>query len=90
MEKNYCSSRVDHVEGFRRILFVQQIGLTMQSRVTKLEAIMATLATRDDVARVEVTLHRKISAQTLKILSTLIGTSTALMTVTYCLVKNVG
>jgi hypothetical protein len=51
---------------------------------------MATLATRDDVARVEVTLHRKISAQTLKILSTLIGTSTALMTVTYCLVKNVG
>jgi hypothetical protein len=61
----------------------------MQSRVTKLEAIMATLATRDDVARVEVTLHREISAQTLKILSTLIGNSTALMTVTYCLVKGV-
>jgi hypothetical protein len=61
----------------------------MQSRVTKLEAIMATLVTRDDVARVEVTLHREISAQTWKILSTLIGTSTALMTVIYCLVKDV-
>jgi hypothetical protein len=36
----------------------------MQSRVTKLEVIMATLATRDDVARVEVTLHREVSAQT--------------------------
>ena len=55
------------MEDVRRILFVQQRGLTMQSRVTKLEAIMATLATRDDVARVAVTLHREISAQTWKI-----------------------
>ena len=62
----------------------------MQSRVTKLEAIMATLATRDDVAWLEVTLHREISAQTLKILSTLIGTSTASVTVTYYMIKNVG
>ncbi len=62
----------------------------MQSRVTKLEAIMTTLATRDDVARVEVTLHREISAQTLKILSTLIGTSTASVAVTYYMIKNVG
>ncbi len=67
----------------------------MQSRVTKLEAIMATLATRYDVARVEVTLHREIthihqavSAQTLKIITTLIGASTTLVGVTYCLVKN--
>ena len=34
----------------------------MQSRVTKLEAIMATVATREDLARLEVKLHREISA----------------------------
>ena len=74
----------------------------MQSRVTKLEAVMATVATREDLARLEVKLHREISAiqrdithihqavsaQTLKILSALIGASTAFVGVTYCLVKN--
>ncbi len=34
----------------------------MQSRVTKLEAVMATVATREDLAWLEVKLHRKISA----------------------------
>ena len=34
----------------------------MQSRVTKLEAIMATVATREDLSRFEVKLHREISA----------------------------
>ena len=34
----------------------------MQSRVTKLEAIMATVATREDLARLEVKLHCEISA----------------------------
>jgi len=62
----------------------------MEARVSKLEAVIATLATREDLARLEVTLHREVSAQTLKILSTLIGTSTALVAVTYYLVKNVG
>ena len=76
----------------------------MQSRVTKLEAVMATVATREDLARLEVTLHREISsihrditqihqtvsAQTWKILSTLIGTSTFLVSVTYYFAKNVG
>jgi hypothetical protein len=74
----------------------------MQSRVTKLEAIMATVATREDLARLEVRLHceisaihrdithihQAVSAQTLKILTTLIGASTALVGVTYCFVKN--
>jgi hypothetical protein len=74
----------------------------MQSRVTKLEAIMATVAMREDLARLEVKLHREISAiqrdimhihqavsaQTWKILLALIGASTALVGVTYCLVKN--
>lgn len=74
----------------------------MQSRVNKLEAVMATVATREDHARVEVKLHREISAihcdithihqavsaQTWKILSALIATLTALVVVTYCLVKN--
>ena len=74
----------------------------MQSRVAKLEAAMATVATREDLARLEVKLHREISAihrdithihqavnaQTWKMLSALIGTSTALVGVTYCLVKN--
>ena len=83
----------------------------MQSRVTKLEAIMATVATREDLSRLEVKLHCEISAiqrdvlgihrdvarihetvsgQTWKILSTLIGTSTGLVAVTYYLTKNVG
>jgi hypothetical protein len=74
----------------------------MQSRVTKLEAVMATLATREDLSRLEVKLHREISAiqrdimhihqavsaQTWKILLALIGASTALVGATYCLVKN--
>ena len=34
----------------------------MQSRVEKLEAVMATVATREDLARLEVKLHREISA----------------------------
>jgi hypothetical protein len=34
----------------------------MQSRVAKLEAAMATVATREDLARLEVKLHREISA----------------------------
>jgi hypothetical protein len=34
----------------------------MQSRVATLEAAMATVATREDLARLEVKLHREISA----------------------------
>jgi hypothetical protein len=30
----------------------------MQSRVTKLEAVMATVATREDLSRLEVKLHQ--------------------------------
>lgn len=88
----------------------------MDARVSKLEAVISTLATREDLARLEVTLHREISgiksemsnihrdvsdihrditqiyqtvsAQTWKILSTLIGTSTLLVGVTYFLSKN--
>ena len=76
----------------------------MQSRVTKLEAIMATVATREDLARLEVKLHQEISgihrdithihqavnAQTWKILLTWICTSTLLVSVTYYLAKNAG
>lgn len=83
----------------------------MHARVTKLEAVIATLATREDLARLEVTLHREISgiqrevsgihrdithihqtvsAQTWKILSTLITTSTLLVGVTYYLAKYIG
>jgi hypothetical protein len=76
----------------------------MQSRVEKLEAVMATLATREDLARLEVKLHQEISgihqdltyihravnAQTSKILLTLIYTSTLLVSVTYYFAKNAG
>jgi hypothetical protein len=69
----------------------------MQARMTKLEAVISTLATREDLARLEVTLHREISgihqtltAQTWKILLTLIATSTLLVGVTYYLAKHVG
>jgi hypothetical protein len=83
----------------------------MQSRVEKLEAVMATVATREDLARLEVKLHREISAiqrdvsgihhdinrihqainaQTWKILSTWICTSTLLVSVTYYFAKNGG
>lgn len=55
----------------------------------KLEAVIATLATRDDVARFEVTFRRELSAQAWKVLTTLIVTLTALVVVTYCLVNNV-
>ena len=55
----------------------------------KLEAVIATLATRDDVARFEVTFRREMSAQAWKVLTTLIVTLTALVVVTYCLVNNV-
>ena len=55
----------------------------------KLEAVIATLATRDDVAWIEVTFRREISAQAWKVLTTLIVTLTALVVVTYCLVNNV-
>ena len=34
----------------------------MQSRVAKLEAAMATVATREDLSRLEVKLYREISA----------------------------
>ena len=56
----------------------------------KLEAVVETLATRDDLARFEVALCRELSAQAWKILSTLIGASTGLVAWTYCLVKNIG
>ena len=90
----------------------------MHARVTKLEAVISTLATREDLVRLEVTLHRAISgiqrevsdihrdvsgihrdithihqtvsAQTWKILSTLIATSTLLVGVMYFLAKHVG
>ena len=58
--------------------------------ISKLDAVVETLATRDDLARFEVALCRELSTQAWKILSTLIGTSTGLVVVTYCLVKNVG
>ena len=56
----------------------------------KLEAVVETLATRDDLARFEVVFCRELSAQAWKILSTLIGASTGLVAGTYCLVKNIG
>ena len=83
----------------------------MQSRVAKLEAVMATVATREDLARLEGKLHPEISAiqrdmsgihhdingihqavnaQTWKILSTWICTSTLLVSVTYYFAKNAG
>ena len=83
----------------------------MQSRVAKLEAAVATVATREDLARLEAKLyceisaiqcdvsgirrdinriHQAVSAQTWKIVSTLIGTSTALVAATYYLINNVG
>ena len=55
----------------------------------KLEAVIATLATRDDVARFEVTFRLEMSAQAWKVLTTLSVTLTALVVVTYCLVNNV-
>ena len=83
----------------------------MQLRVAKLEAAMATVATREDLARLEVKLyceissiqrnvsgirrdinriHQAVNAQTWKILSTLICTSTLLVSVTYYFAKNGG
>jgi len=83
----------------------------MRSRVTKLEAVTATVATRGDLSRLEVKLHPAISAiqrdvsgihhdinrihqavnaQTWKILSTWICTSTLLVSVTYYIAKNAG
>lgn len=56
--------------------------------MSKLEAVVETLVTRDDLVRFEVALHRELSAQALKIIATLIGASTALVVVTYCLVNN--
>ena len=56
----------------------------------KLDAVVETLATRDDLARFEVVFCRELSAQAWKILSTLIGASTVLVAGTYCLVKNIG
>lgn len=56
----------------------------------KLEALVETLATRDDVARFEVTFRRETSAKAWNVLTTLIVTLTSLVVVTYCLVKNVG
>ena len=56
----------------------------------KLEVVIETLATRDDLARFELALCRELSAQAWKIISTLIGASTGLVAVTYYLAKNVG
>jgi hypothetical protein len=97
-------NRIDYSEDLRKNFTVQERGHIMHARVTKLEAVIATLATREDLARLEVTLHREISgihrdithihqtvsAQTWKILSTLIATSTLLVGVTYYLAKHVG
>ena len=58
--------------------------------ISKLDAVVETLATRDDLARFEVVFCRELSAQAWKIIATLIGTSTSLVVVTYHLVKNVG
>ena len=66
------------------------IDFFVSTEVTsKLEAVVETLATRDDVARFEVTFRREMSAQAWKVLTTLIVTLTALVVVTYCLVNNV-
>ena len=64
--------------------------LVLAEMTAKLDAVVETLATRDDLARFEVVFCRELSAQAWKILSTLIGASTGLVVVTYHLVKNVG
>ena len=67
------------------------IDVFVSTEVTsKLEAVVETLATRDDVARFEVVFCRELSAQAWKVLTTLIGASTVLVAGTYCLVKNIG
>jgi hypothetical protein len=63
--------------------------LVLAEMTAKLEAVVETLATRDDVARFEVTFRREMSAQAWKVLTTLIVTLTALVVVTYCLVNNI-
>lgn len=58
--------------------------------ISKLETVIEALVTRDDLGRFEMALCRELSAQAWKIISILIGASTALMVATYYFSKNVG
>lgn len=61
----------------------------MEARVAALEAAVKHLATKEDLARLEIGFHKEINAQTWKLVTFVCGFGTALVAATYFLAKHV-
>lgn len=60
----------------------------MEPRVAALEAAVKTLATKEDVARLETSFHKEINAQTWKLVTFVCGFGTALVAITFFIAKH--
>jgi len=61
----------------------------MEARVAKLEAIVPTLATKEDLLRLEVKLHQEINAQTWRIIGAMITFGGLLCAAVFFIARNV-
>lgn len=59
----------------------------MEPRVAALEAAVKHLATKEDLARLEGSFHKEMTAQTWKLVTFVCGFGTALVAATYFIVK---
>jgi hypothetical protein len=61
----------------------------MEARVAKLEGIIPTLATKEDLLRLEVKLHQEINSQTWRIIGAMITFGGLLSAATFFIARNV-
>ena len=61
----------------------------MEARVAKLEAILPTLSTREDVLRLEAKMHQELHALTWKLIGSMLTFGTLLSAAVFFIAKNV-
>lgn len=61
----------------------------MEARVTKLETIIPTLATKEDLADLRADMHKEFNTQTWKFITWMTGICTALIAATYFIATHI-
>jgi len=61
----------------------------MEARVSKLEVLIQSMSTKEDLLRLEVKLHQELNAQTWKFVTWMTGICTALIAATYFIARSI-
>jgi hypothetical protein len=64
--------------------------MSTEERVAKIEAILPTLATKEDLGSLRTELHQSLTTMTIRVVGWTIGWSTALVSITYFVASSAG